>query len=98
MYHVFYSLAVSSLFYCLSSLILFFFNDTATTEIYTYGHTLSLHDALPICPTEIPNRLGLACAFTHGGINFLSRTAFLGLEFCKQLLGSRNVDFLDPIL
>src|SRR3546814_13001635 len=27
----------------------FFFNDTATTEIYTYLHTLSLHDALPIC-------------------------------------------------
>src|SRR5690242_21864971 len=29
----------------LSHLIFFFFNDTATTEIYT----LSLHDALPIC-------------------------------------------------
>src|SRR2546430_7563445 len=28
------------------STIFFFFNDTATTEIYT----LSLHDALPICP------------------------------------------------
>src|SRR3546814_14376242 len=28
--------------------ILFVFNDTATTTIYTYGHTLSLHDALPI--------------------------------------------------
>src|SRR3712207_7055715 len=27
-------------------LYFFFFNDTATTEIYT----LSLHDALPICP------------------------------------------------
>src|SRR5688572_32308936 len=27
----------------------FFFNDTATTEIYT----LSLHDALPICATKI---------------------------------------------
>src|SRR2546426_3512829 len=27
----------------------FFFNDTATTEIYT----LSLHDALPICAAEI---------------------------------------------
>src|SRR6188474_3983080 len=27
----------------------FFFNDTATTEIYTSLHTLSLHDALPIC-------------------------------------------------
>src|SRR5256885_6194761 len=29
----------------LDSKVLFFFNDTATTEIYT----LSLHDALPIC-------------------------------------------------
>src|SRR2546422_1222165 len=28
----------------------FFFNDTATTEIYT----LSLHDALPICPLSTP--------------------------------------------
>src|SRR5258706_3256255 len=27
----------------------FFFNDTATTEIYT----LSLHDALPICPVGV---------------------------------------------
>src|SRR3546814_10652448 len=26
------------------------FNDTATTEIYTYCHTLSLPDALPISP------------------------------------------------
>src|SRR3546814_17065398 len=26
----------------------FLFNETASTEIYTYGHTLSLHDALPI--------------------------------------------------
>src|SRR3546814_15855119 len=25
----------------------FFFNDTATTEIYTYGPTLARHDALP---------------------------------------------------
>src|SRR3546814_6981498 len=30
-------------------LVIVFFNDPATTEIYTYGHTLSLHDALPIC-------------------------------------------------
>src|SRR2546425_13273526 len=28
----------------------FFFNDTATTEIYT----LSLHDALPISPAPVP--------------------------------------------
>ena len=39
----------------------FFFNDTATTEIYT----LSLHDALPICrlvgelePREIMEEMG----------------------------------------
>src|SRR2546423_12696049 len=30
-------------------LFFFFFNDTATTEIYT----LSLHDALPILPNEL---------------------------------------------
>src|SRR3712207_7764929 len=30
--------------------MLFFFNDTATTEIYT----LSLHDALPICLPALP--------------------------------------------
>src|SRR3546814_2886078 len=29
--------------------LVFCFNATATTEIYTYRHTLSLHDALPIC-------------------------------------------------
>src|SRR3546814_13760503 len=33
----------------ITSSFIFFFNDTATTEIYTYLHTLSLHDALPIC-------------------------------------------------
>src|SRR6202042_1453903 len=32
--------------------VVFFFNDTATTEIYT----LSLHDALPISGTEPPQR------------------------------------------
>src|SRR3712207_8029781 len=41
-----------------SLLCLFFFNDTATTEIYT----LSLHDALPIC------------AFTpHANVGYLYR-------------------------
>src|SRR2546425_9764164 len=30
--------------------LFFFFNDTATTEIYT----LSLHDALPICAYAVP--------------------------------------------
>src|SRR3712207_8639978 len=34
---------------CIGHVLIFFFNDTATTEIYT----LSLHDALPICPYYI---------------------------------------------
>src|SRR2546421_9688539 len=33
-------------------MMFFFFNDTATTEIYT----LSLHDALPICPRPLRPR------------------------------------------
>src|SRR5437762_13319832 len=45
------SLHIDSVYTCFisvhpCSLLFFFFNDTATTEIYT----LSLHDALPISP------------------------------------------------
>src|SRR3546814_18459146 len=32
----------------LCTYVFFFFNATSTTEIYTYWHALSLHDALPI--------------------------------------------------
>src|SRR3546814_15176697 len=35
----------------------FCLNDTATTDIYTYGHTLSLHDALPILETFVSHVL-----------------------------------------
>ena len=35
--------------WCLASVVCFFFNDAAATEIYT----LSLHDALPISPPPI---------------------------------------------
>src|SRR2546430_16515455 len=41
-------------------LIVFFFNDTATTEIYT----LSLHDALPISLSGL-NRLEASVAYAH---------------------------------
>src|SRR3546814_17065286 len=37
------------LLFRVSDLCFFFCNDTASTEIYTYLLTLSLHDALPIC-------------------------------------------------
>src|SRR5213082_4178428 len=33
---------------CIMLCFIFFFNDTATTEIYTVSDTLPLHDALPI--------------------------------------------------
>ena len=43
--------------------VFFFFNDTATTEIYT----LSLHDALPIWPTLLPK--------SHSGLRYWLRQA-----------------------
>src|SRR2546430_5065742 len=42
----------------------FFFNDTATTEIYT----LSLHDALPICPFR-----HTGCAIFHKRVHIAQR-------------------------
>src|SRR3546814_18199270 len=46
--------------------VFFFFNDTATTEIYTDCHTLALHDALPIF------QRGAAIGVAEGaGINLL---------------------------
>src|SRR5213596_2524547 len=39
----------------LFAIFFFFFNDTATTEIYTRPYTLSLHDALPTSrPSTLP--------------------------------------------
>src|SRR3546814_20444905 len=47
----------------------FFFNDTATTEIYTYGHTLSLHDALPIsAPADLDQELRAGIPATVPGV------------------------------
>src|SRR5438270_6733232 len=40
------------MYVCTYKSVFFFFNDTATTEIYT----LSLHDALPISPEAIRDR------------------------------------------
>src|SRR3712207_8100340 len=47
---------------CIFSVCFFFFNDTATTEIYT----LSLHDALPICGDRAVGRLDLPGGVRHG--------------------------------
>src|SRR3982750_4951809 len=51
---------MSKLIFCCR--FFFFFNDTATTEIYT----LSLHDALPICPARGEPRRSAARARQPG--------------------------------
>src|SRR5438270_9792680 len=45
----------------------FFFNNSATTEIYT----LSLHDALPICLVELwLSQRNAKCAFARGAVEY----------------------------
>src|SRR3546814_14940163 len=46
----------------------FVFNDTATTEIYTYCHTLSLHDALPIFQVATQKALFMSAMIGIGSI------------------------------
>ena len=52
----------------------FFFNDTATTEIYT----LSLHDALPICQADgdvdLPNAPRPAKGIGHHNTDLAAKT------------------------
>ena len=49
---------------------IFFFNDTATTEIYA----LSLHDALPICNGNPGCFISLLCANSLGWSTELKKT------------------------
>src|SRR3546814_18278552 len=84
------------LFLLIVCLRIFFFNDTATTEIYTYWHTLSHHDALPISDVG-----GLALDVRHFsdngllvlGENFRQRREALLQEFVFSLFG----EFLCPV-
>src|SRR5260370_9800058 len=50
-------------------LLLFFFNDTATTEIYT----LSLHDALPISFDVTLRAIGTISGHTSASLQYSSR-------------------------
>src|SRR3546814_7934337 len=74
--------------------VVFFFNDTATTEIYTYGHTLSLHDALPISMrTGRPPQAGAA-----GPLRYLARpiafsTLALSVSDCSMNLAKSGPAF-----
>src|SRR3712207_7886381 len=61
----------------------FFFNDTATTEIYT----LSLHDALPIFTdslTGLPNRRALERHLTEAIGRATERNSQLAVLHCRS--------------
>src|SRR3546814_20381209 len=80
----------------------FVFNDQSTTEIYTDGHTLSLHDALPIYgdhPARVQqveqmaslDRLVIGRQRQFRGQQFLA--LFLRLaELVEQEIGARMLD------
>src|SRR2546427_13302285 len=61
------------------SFLFFFFNDTATTEIYT----LSLHDALPICHCCFPT---VSSPLSNASGFFAAVTATLCLRALKLRL------------
>ena len=71
-----------------SQFIFFFFNDTATTEIYT----LSLHDALPISMSEmqarvdelLPHAEDHVVVYCHHGMRSLQVTQWLLSQDFKQ--------------
>src|SRR3546814_1719346 len=71
----------------------FFFNDTANTEIYTYLHTLTLHDALPIfLPFVLNDRI---C--DDAGANAKDGRSLARRCFRRQSKGSdRNIESRAP--
>src|SRR3712207_3128077 len=64
-------------------MIFFFFNDTATTEIYT----LSLHDALPICAARDVD--SIRTALHNGVLNYLVK------PFDRRTFEARLRDYAD---
>src|SRR3546814_9526236 len=81
-----------------------FVNDTATTEIYTYLHTLSLHDALPIWahssgdapsrifePSETFRSRNMA-EITAAAVKELRDRSGAGMLACKKALTEANGD------
>src|SRR5258708_16701104 len=68
-------------------MMLFFFNDTATTEIYT----LSLHDALPISALLFGAASALQFAFQAMGWQ-VPYQLFLAIPYALTLAGLERVD------
>src|SRR3546814_18938385 len=64
------------MFYYYVFLFYFFFNVTSTTVIYTYGHTLSLLDALPIWIAPSSDRIAKVIIFGRFGLTNASLRKF----------------------
>src|SRR2546425_11063528 len=77
---MYYSLCTIPYFY------FFFFNDTATTEIYT----LSLHDALPISAGVRPDGLGTVWT-RHRGCAAVSATSSAAISSVRSVDGPRAI-------
>src|SRR5258705_14013323 len=81
-----------------SSVMIFFFNDTATTEIYT----LSLHDALPISngvrvvlkPTTFKQDEILFRAVSPGGTSLASDEDFVPAETADEVVAQGGLGTL----
>src|SRR5574338_1596336 len=94
------SYLVSSIFLPLRSCSFFFFNDTATTEIYT----LSLHDALPISATRSDERRSrsterYSCTMTRRSEEHTSELQSPWHLVCRLLLEKKKQEtnmLLDP--
>ena len=71
------------------TIFFFFFNDTATTEIYT----LSLHDALPISKDQLKsaaNYLGILQLTKKEWINQRKKIKNLDQKKIEKLIANRN--------
>src|ERR1035438_8218701 len=79
---------------CNTRRLVFFFNDTATTEIYT----LSLHDALPISRKPAASRSPWTASPFATSMNWIDRkstrlnSSHLGISYAVFCLKKRNPD------
>src|SRR3546814_13332345 len=53
----------------------FLFNEPATTRIYTYLHTLSLHAARPVSPGHTPGQVAVLVSTASGAVLLASDAA-----------------------
>src|SRR6184192_4493514 len=81
-------------------LFIFFFNDTATTEIYTSIDTLFLHDALPISVYSVPSGPSVACSIPEATVSTRAlprssaKTSLFGLVPVVSFLARASFFFL----